>query len=152
MRLVSGALSWNSHTITSPNWFDSRLCLSWLRPALWLWSVSGNQRALGREGREEMLEQPLSEKEKRVVFRALRKTSNKSSLARSVDVRVVGPLGQAASHIASHMVCIYPHSCRPSSNCQVMYRCSGPSSLQSLLFLLFINGGTVVCWSWWWRW
>lgn len=87
-----------------------------------------------------MLEQPLSEREKRVVFRALRKTSNKSSLARSVDVRVVGPLGQAASHIASHMVCIYPHCCRLFSNCQVMYRCSGPSSLQSLLFLFFING------------
>lgn len=38
-------------------------------------------------------------KKKRVVFRALCKTSKSSSLARSVDARVVGPLGQVASHI-----------------------------------------------------
>lgn len=41
-----------------------------------------------------------------MVFRALCKTSNRSSLARSVDRRVVGPLGHVASHIASHMVYI----------------------------------------------
>lgn len=80
------------------------------------------------------------EKEKRVVFRALCKTSNRSSLARSVDVRVVGPLGQVASHIASHMVYISPHCLRPSSNWQVMYRCSGLSSPPSLLFLSVVNG------------
>lgn len=80
------------------------------------------------------------EKEKRVIFRVLCKTSNRSSLARSVDVRVVGPLGQVASHIASHMVCISPHCLRPSSNWQVMYRRFGPSSPPSLLFFSFING------------
>ncbi len=76
----------------------------------------------------------------RVVFRALCKTSNRSSLARSVDARVVGPLGQVASHIASHMVHISPHCLRPSSNWQVMYHCAGLSSPPSLLFLSFING------------
>lgn len=55
-------------------------------------------------------------------------------------MRVVGPLGQVASHIASHMVRISPHCLRPSSNWQVMYRSSGPSSPPSLLFLSFING------------
>lgn len=71
--------------------------------------------------------------EKRVVFRALCKTSNRSSLARGVDVRVVGPLGQVASHIASHMVRISPHCPRPPSNWQVMYRRSGLSPPPSLL-------------------
>ena len=87
-----------------------------------------------------MLERLWREKEKRVVFRALCKTSNRPSLARSVDVRVVGPLGQVASHIASHMVSISLHCCRPSSNCQVMYRSFGISSPPSLLFFFFING------------
>ncbi|KAJ4939614.1 hypothetical protein JOQ06_029058, partial [Pogonophryne albipinna] len=63
------------------------------------------------------------EKEERVVFRALCKTSNRSSLARSVDVRVVGPLGQMASHIASHMVGISPHCLRPSPNWQERLLC-----------------------------
>lgn len=63
--------------------------------------------------------------------------SNRSSMARSVDGRVVGPLGQVASHIASHMVYISPHCLCPSSNWQVMYRCSSPPSL---LFFSFING------------
>lgn len=99
---------------------------------MWLWS-HGKQRA-----REE--EEEVGKTGERVVFRALCKTSNRSSLARSVDVRVVGPLGQVASHIASHMVCISPHCLRPSSNWQVMYRCSDLSSPPSLLFLSFING------------
>lgn len=72
-------------------------------------------------------------REKRVVFRALCKTSNRSSLARSVDVRFVGPLGQVASHIASHMVRISPHCPHPPSNWQVMYRRSGLSPPPSLL-------------------
>lgn len=37
--------------------------------------------------------------ERRLVFRALCKTLNRPGLARSVDVRVVGPLGQVAFHI-----------------------------------------------------
>lgn len=93
----------------------------------------------GQEGRRR-LERLGRENEKRVVFRALCKTSNRFSLARSVDVKVVGPLGQVAPHIASHMVCISPHCLRPSSNWQVMYRCSGLSSPPSLLFFSFING------------
>lgn len=106
--------------------------------SLWLWSQSGKQRARGEE--EKKLETQWREKQKRVVFKELCKTSNRSSLARSVDLRVVGPLGQVASHIASHMVYISPRCLRPSSNCQVMYRCSGLSSSLSLLFFSFING------------
>lgn len=94
----------------------------------------------GEEGEVGNTVEREREKEKRVAFRALCKTSNKSSLARSVDVRAVSPLGQVASHIASHMVCISPHCLRPSSNWQVMYRCSGPSSPPSLLSFSFING------------
>lgn len=103
------------------------------------WKAKGKRRRRRRRwmGRLERLWQ---EKEKRVVFRALCKTSNRSSLARSVDVRVVGPLGQVASHIASHMVRISPHCLRPSSNWQVMYRHSGLSSRPSLLFFSSING------------
>lgn len=143
MRLVSGVLSCNSRTITSQNWFDSGLCLSW--PGLRLCGCGLRVESKGQEGKRRGregggLERLWREREKRVVFRALCKTSNRSSLAWSVDVRVVGPMGQVASHIAAHMVRISPHCLRPSSNWQVMYRCSGRSSPPSLLFFSFING------------
>ena len=131
-RLVSGVLSRNSRTITSENWFDSGLLfvLAGVSPC----GCGLRVESRGQEGkRRRRLEIPGRKTEKRVVFRALCKTSNRSSLARSVDVRVVGPLGQMASHIASHMVCISPHCPRPSSNWQVMYRCSGLSPPPSLL-------------------
>lgn len=58
------------------------------------WKAEGK-----REGGWKDCAEREKKKKKRVVFRALCKTSKRSSLARSVDVRVVGPLGQVASHI-----------------------------------------------------
>lgn len=57
------------------------------------WKAEGKKGG-GRRGR---LEAPWGER--RLVFRALCKTFNRPSLARSVDVRLVGPLGQVAFHI-----------------------------------------------------
>lgn len=96
--------------------FDSALCLLWPRLKL---------RICG-DGEDE--------EESRVVFWELCKILKGSGLARSVDVRVVGPLGQVASRIAFHMVRISPPRRRPSPNCQVMYRGSEPSFFPSLLF------------------
>lgn len=70
----------------------------------------------------------VRKKKRKLVSSALCKTSNRSSLARIVDVRVVGLSGQLASHVASHMVHISPHYLHPSFNWQVMHRCFGPSS------------------------
>lgn len=66
------------------------------------WKAEGKREGGWKEcaGREE--------KKKRGVFRTLCKTSKRSSLARSVDVRVVGPLGQVASHISPPIWSAFP--------------------------------------------